>query len=77
MVKVKNKVKETSNAIIVNGVKYKPYKRSKEIFIEHQQENLEDNNRKHIAFLQDMTAEQAEAMAELHMELDNDIKRGK
>tara|TARA_R100000152_G_C6779943_1_gene212101 strand:+ start:2297 stop:2533 length:237 start_codon:yes stop_codon:yes gene_type:complete len=78
MAKVKNKIKETSTSIIVNGVEYKPYKRSKQVFIEHQQENLEDCNRKHVAFLNDtMSVEEFEAMAELQMELQNDIKRGK
>lgn len=52
--KVKTKVKETSKSIIVNGVEYRPYKKSKEIFLEHQQEHLEDSNRKHIHFLNNM-----------------------
>ena len=57
MAKVKDKIKETSKSIIVNGVEYKPYKRSKEIFLEHQQENMEDVERKHIHFLNNMHEE--------------------
>ena len=57
MAKVKDKIKETSKSIIVNGVEYKPYKRSKEIFLEHQQENMEDIERKHIHFLNNMHEE--------------------
>jgi hypothetical protein len=47
----KIKIKKKSKSIIVNGIEYKPYKRSKEIFLEHQQEHLEDTNRRHIHFL--------------------------
>jgi len=57
MTKVKDKIKETSKSIIVNGVEYKPYKRSKEIFLEHQQENMEDTERKHIHFLNNIHEE--------------------
>jgi len=52
------KKKDNKDIIKVNGVKYKRYKRSKDIFLEHQQEHLEDINRKHIAFLNDMHQEQ-------------------
>lgn len=54
MEKTKIKVKETPKPIIVNGVEYRPYKQSKEIFLEHKQEHLEDINRKHIYFLNNM-----------------------
>jgi len=53
----KIKTKKKSKSIIVNGVEYKPYKRSKEIFLEHQQENTEDIERKHIHFLNNMHEE--------------------
>ena len=56
-IKTKIKNKKKSKSIIVNGVEYKPYKRSKEIFLEHQQEHLEDSNRKHIHFLNNMPKE--------------------
>ena len=52
--KVKTKVKKTSKSIIVNGVEYRPYKKSKELFLEHQQEHIDDTNRKHIHFLNNM-----------------------
>lgn len=56
---VKTRKKKDSRDIIkVDGVEYKRYKRSKDIFLEHQQEHLEDTNRKHIAFLNDMHQEQ-------------------
>ena len=53
----KIKTKKKSKSIIVNGVEYKPYKRSKEIFLEHQQEHLEDINRRHIHFLNNIREE--------------------
>ena len=55
--KIKTKVKETSKSIIVNGVEYRPYKKSKEIFLEHQQEHIDDTNRKHIHFLNNIGSE--------------------
>ena len=55
--KIKTKVKETSKSIIVNGVEYRPYKKSKEIFLEHQQEHIDDTNRKHIHFLNNINGE--------------------
>ena len=55
--KTKIKKDNKNKILIVNGVEYKPYKRSKEIFLEHQQEHLEDINRKHIHFLNNMPKE--------------------
>ena len=55
--KTKIKKDNKNKILIVNGVEYKPYKRSKEIFLEHQQEHLEDSNRKHIHFLNNMPKE--------------------
>ena len=52
------KKKDNKDIIKVDGVEYKRYKRSKDIFLEHQQENVEDTNRKHIDFLNDMNQEQ-------------------
>jgi len=52
------KKKDNKDIIKVDGVEYKRYKRSKDIFLEHQQEDLEDINRKHIAFLNDMYQKQ-------------------
>ena len=46
--KICKKEKEKSKSIIVNGIEYKPYKRSKDIFLE---QCLEDEDRKHIHFL--------------------------
>ena len=55
--KTKIKKDNKNKILIVNGVEYKPYKRSKEIFLEHQQEHLVDINRKHIHFLNNMPKE--------------------
>ena len=73
-IKTYKKSKKKSKAIIVNGVEYRSYKKSKEVFLEHQQENSEDLNRKHIAFL---SAADAEKQYMMHAELDDEIKRGK
>jgi len=56
--KIYKKEKKKSKSIIVNGVEYRPYKKSKTIFLEHQQENLEDIERKHIYFLNNMDQKQ-------------------
>tara|TARA_Y100000034_G_scaffold90116_1_gene108528 strand:+ start:1963 stop:2172 length:210 start_codon:yes stop_codon:yes gene_type:complete len=69
MVKVKNKIKEISKSITVNGVEYKPYKKSKQIFLEHQQEHIEDTDRKHAASL--------DSWIESEMEWEDEVRRGK
>ncbi len=74
MVKTKKKVKKISGSITVNGVEYKPYKKSKRVFLEHQQENSEDLNRKHITFL---SATDAEEQYMMYAELEDEIKGGK
>ena len=73
-IKIYKKSKKKSKAIVVNGVEYRPYKKSKKVFLEHQEEPFEDASRKHIAFL---SATDAEDQYMMHAQLDDEIKRGK
>jgi len=72
-IKIRKK-KDNKDIIKVDGVEYKRYKRSKDVFYDQQEEDLELENRKHKHFL---TCKEAEYLAEQHFELENEIARGK